>query len=214
MQNNIFQFWNSPVPPEEVSVLLQTWNAEPGCSQQLYDYDSARALIKENFEISTLISFDSCAVPAMQADFFRYCILYLKSGLYLDADTRSLAKMQELLSLASQRGILMDRRGNIANDFMFFSQMQDPLLEKVIRVAESNIKLQVSQNVWEVTGPGIMTKIFNSEQSKFLFNEISIIPVNKIKDYIDFQWEMAYKNTDSDWRNLKSKRSIFQSPPR
>lgn len=200
------------MPPHEVSVLLQTWQAEPGCTHQLYDYDSARALIKQNFEGTTLTSFDSCAIPAMQADFFRYCALYLMSGLYLDADTRSLAKMQELLKLAGPRGILMDRRGNIANDFMFFSQCQDPLLEKVIRIAESNINFQISQNVWEVSGPGILTKIFRSDHSNVLFKEICIIPVNKIKEYIGFQWEMTYKNTDADWRNLKSNRSIFQPP--
>ncbi len=105
----------------------------------------------------------------------------------------------------------MDRRGKIANDFMFFSQKQDPLLEQVIRTAESNISLRISQNVWEVTGPGIMTKIFSLEQSNQLFSEISIIPVNKIKEYVGFQWEMDYKKTDADWRN--SDRSIFQPPP-
>jgi mannosyltransferase OCH1-like enzyme len=208
---NIYQFWDSEKPPEEVSILLETWKSEPGFQYHLHNYDSARSFIKQNFEISTLASFDSCAVPAMQADLFRYCVLFQMSGIYVDADTRLLKNIQNLVGIACPRGILMNRSGRIANDFMFFSQKQDPLLERVIRNAESNINLKISQNVWEITGPGIMTKLFTSDLKTKLFSEISILTASEIKEYIGFQWKMNYKKSEKDWRNFSSSgASIFK----
>merc|ERR1712241_24148 len=42
------------------------------------------------------MGYQCLAPPAYRADLFRFCILYMKGGLYLDSDLMPLVKLEEL----------------------------------------------------------------------------------------------------------------------
>lgn len=56
----------------------------PGYKQILYDDDMARELIRKNFDKSVVAVFDRLVDGAAKADLFRYCVMYVKGGVYLD----------------------------------------------------------------------------------------------------------------------------------
>ncbi len=109
----------------------------------------------------------------MQADFFKYCALYQEGGAYVDADTLNGGGLYALIAPHS-RGVLMNRQKRIANDFLFIRLPRDRLYAVTIDQAILNIENEISQNVWAVTGPGIMTAFHNATEILELFEGIHI----------------------------------------
>ena len=197
---NLFQFWNTADPPLQVASLMQGWRDDPDVTYRRFDAESAETYIAEHIGERAARAYRQCAVPAMQADFFRYCVLYQEAGVYVDADTEKAGSLTELIAEAP-RGMLMNRDRKIANDFMFFRNRHDPLLKAVIDQAIENIEGRISNNVWLVTGPGIMSRMYNSEPAlKHLFEGFVIRPANIVRQTIRFRVDLDYKQSADDWR--------------
>lgn len=187
---------------------MSSWRAVSGFNYQLYDWSAAEALIGKHFDARTLTAFRACGVPAMQADFFRYCALYHLGGLYVDADTRALTQDINPLLAPARHGLLVKKQDRIANDVMFFGHHHDPLLERVIEIATRNIESRAEYGVWGVTGPGIMTGLFHDAQTALLFKPFVIKPIIKVKKFIHYQWEMDYKKDGEDWRDFTGETAL------
>jgi mannosyltransferase OCH1-like enzyme len=210
---NLFQFWDKPEPSDEVSVLMASWEADPDFVYRRFDANSAAAYIAEHFGDRAVAAYRECAVPAMQADFFRYCALYHEGGVYVDADTANSGKLPGFIAEAG-RGILMNRQQKIANDFLFVREAGDPLFEKVVAQAIENVEQRISNNVWLVTGPGIMTHMHLDPERRPWFDGFEIRPAREVREIVLFRHELVYKTTGEDWRsNLSAGApSIFRTP--
>jgi hypothetical protein len=124
-------------------------------------------------------AFRACGVPAMQADYFRYCALHALGGAYVDADFRCLAPLDDLLE-ESPGGTLFGRpelparwrtpqfewRERVGpyrvvmNSFFAFPSPGHPLLELAIEIATANVEARVAEDVALVTGPAIFTSLY------------------------------------------------------
>jgi mannosyltransferase OCH1-like enzyme len=51
---------------------------------KLFDDEDCRNFIKNNFDGSVLYAFDSLKPGAYKADLWRYCVLYILGGIYID----------------------------------------------------------------------------------------------------------------------------------
>lgn len=85
----IVQFWHDheQLPPdvEECIASWTRWQAE-GLTHLLFDENEARAFISHSLGNRHVYAFDCCYHPAMQADYFRLCYLFVEGGFYIDAD--------------------------------------------------------------------------------------------------------------------------------
>lgn len=207
----LFQFWDRSPPPPEISALLQSWKDDSHFSYNLFDQKTADEFIDEHFDDRALAAFRRCAIPAMQADFFRYCALYVHGGVYVDADTANPGGLNDFVS-KNVRGILMQRQRRVANDFLYVAAAGDELFRVVIEQAIRNVEDEISNNVWKVTGPGIMTKLFHDEETKPLFDGFIMEPASTIRQVVAFKHDLEYKRNDQDWRkNLSTDApSIFK----
>lgn len=196
----LFQFWDKTDPPQEVADLLQTWASDTNFKYRRFTDNTARAYIQRKLGRRVLAAYESCAVPAMKADLFRYCVLYNEGGIYVDADTANSGMLPEFIN-ADLRGTLMCRQTRIANDFLFVRNPKDRLLERTLLVALQNIEARISNNVWVVTGPGIMTELYQNKTSQHLFEGFRIEPATIVREIVLFRQEMDYKNTGEDWRS-------------
>jgi len=197
---NLFQFWNMPDPPAEVAALMQGWRAEPGFAYRRFDAPGAEAYIAERIGAKAVAAYRQCGVPAMQADFFRYCALFSEGGVYIDADTERGGDLAAMIA-GTGRGLLMNRQKKIANDFLFVRAAGDPLFEKVIAQAIENIENRVSNNVWLVTGPGIMTHMHLDPARQPWFDGFEIRPAREIRETVRFRNDLDYKTSEEDWRS-------------
>jgi len=207
------QFWDHK-PPSEVAELMETWRVGQCAGQfgyERFDDDSADDFIGRYFDRRTLSAFRQCAVPAMKADFFRYCFLFREGGIYADADTECIASLSDLYRKL-ERGLLLIRHKNVANDFIIVKRKKEKLLQYAIERAVENIEAKADTNIWQITGPGIMTKLRNSQtrEAMDMFAGFELWPVPRIGQYVKFNWKLKYKTTDAHWTNVTSLEKIFR----
>ena len=207
----LFQFWNTTEPPAQVAQLMASWEADPAFSYRRYTTETADAYIAKHLDARTLEAYRQCAIPAMQADFFRYCALFVEGGVYVDADTECGGDLAAFIEHCT-RGMLMNRETRIANDFLFVCAANDPLFERCIEDAVQNIEKRVSNDVWQVTGPWIMTKLYNAERTKPMFDGFTIRPVTAVRNVVQFRHKLDYKSGPDDWRQHREAQaaSIFR----
>ena len=82
---DIYQTWytkNLPVKMKNRVELLKKQN--PEFKFHLFDDNDCREFIKEHFRPDVLYAFDSLIPGAYKADLWRYCVLFIKGGIYLD----------------------------------------------------------------------------------------------------------------------------------
>jgi len=208
----LFQFWNTERAPDDIEELMSTWANDPEFEYHRFSEHTAGEFIGENFDNRAFGAYKSCAVPAMQSDFFRYCVLYEMGGVYIDAATQNAGGLKEYIENFSG-GILIRREKKeiLPNGFMYFPKPRSALLQVIIETAIQNIEKKVSNNVWLVTGPGIQSSLFFGGSEIGLFSDIEIRPMLEVRKVVRFRQDVEHKKSNSDWRNfLNSGRSIFR----
>lgn len=155
----LFQYWDSGAPPGEIAAWIEEVRSlNPEMKHRLYDRDDASWFIRKNLGLREQRAFDGCAVPAMQADYFRLCALQRFGGLYVDADLRCVQPLAPLLQ-ATPHGLAMLLNGHITNSLMFMRLGGDAYVEACLRLCTCNIEQRCMPNVYTATGPGVLTAI-------------------------------------------------------
>lgn len=176
----IVQYWHSEAIPEEVAALIASFAADnPGRPHLVFSEAGAAEFIGERFGPREVAAFRACAVPAMQADYLRYCAVLALGGVYVDADMRSVAPLSSLLEIA-EHGVLFgmpslppmfrtplyewrERAGPyraVNNNFFAFRSPGSPLLELALEIATRNIEARETENIALATGPAIFTSFY------------------------------------------------------
>jgi Glycosyltransferase sugar-binding region containing DXD motif len=176
----IVQYWDSEEIPTEVAALMATFaEHNPELPRRVFDEHAAAALIGERFGERFLAAFRACSVPAMQADYFRYCAVHALGGVYVDADLRCVGPLRPLLAHPASGTLFgrpeLPRRWRtpafewgervgayrvVVNSLFAFPAPGHPLLELAIEVATANVERRVDGEVWLVTGPAIFTSLY------------------------------------------------------
>jgi mannosyltransferase OCH1-like enzyme len=84
---NIYQtFISKKLPPNIINIIQTNKKMCPDYQFIFYDDNECDSFIKHNFDETTYHAYKKInpVYGAMKADFFRYCILYKKGGVYLD----------------------------------------------------------------------------------------------------------------------------------
>ena len=82
---NIFTTWNNKdlLPDMKIDTELIK-NTNPEFKYYLYDEDDCRSFIKQYFDKDVLDSYDKLIPNSYKSDLWRFCILYIYGGVYLD----------------------------------------------------------------------------------------------------------------------------------
>jgi len=155
---HLTQYWDRyPVPPNIAPMVESYRGLNQVLEHRCMDYVAAERFIADHFTTREVSAFRSCAVPAMQADYFRYCAVLALGGFYADADDRCIAPLRPLLPDGAQ-GVLFQRDNeNVINGCFAFREPGHPLLTTVLEIATASIERRLSNSVWITTGPGIFT---------------------------------------------------------
>jgi hypothetical protein len=176
----IIQYWDSEEVPDYVAATVASFaELNPDLTHRLFDRREAGGLIAERFGARHAAAFAACAVPAMQADYFRYCAAFALGGVYVDVDFSCRASLRPLLDDAAT-GTLFGRAELpspwrtpafewrepvgayrvVMNSLFAFPSPGHPLLELAIEIATANIEGRVAEDVALVTGPAIFTSLY------------------------------------------------------
>lgn len=82
---NIFTHWHTKdLKPDMLNAVNMIKDTNPEFTHYLYDNNDCRIFIEKHFEKDVLTAYD-CLIPASyKSDLWRYCILYIYGGIYLD----------------------------------------------------------------------------------------------------------------------------------
>jgi len=179
MKPPLIQYWHTETPPGEVAELLDSIErCNPDMRHLLFDEAEAERFIASHYTDREVAAFRACAVPAMQADYFRYCAVLALGGFYVDADFRGVASLHSLFGAVG--GTLFGRNevphgwspdifgaGErvgpyrlLANSIFFFAAPEHPLLRLALEVATASIESRIAEDVAVTTGPGIFTSVY------------------------------------------------------
>jgi mannosyltransferase OCH1-like enzyme len=176
----IVQYWHNAGVPAEIGELIATFrDLNPDLPHMLFCESEAEEFIAEHYTSREVGAFRSCAVPAMQADYFRYCAILALGGIYVDADFQCLRPLQTLVDKADG-GMLFRREPTqgIVNGLFIFKAPGHPLLKLALEVATGNIERRAAPEVYKVTGPWIFTVLWalNGPRRSELLRKVATDP--------------------------------------
>ncbi len=157
----LYQYWDTGPPPDGVASGIQTFQTRnPGMKHRLYDREAAAWFILKRLGERERRAFDACAVPAMQADYFRLCALWSTGGVYADADQSC---GEPIAPLVARFGgpLVPTRKGLVTQHFLIFPRPADAFLRTWLELATLNIEARDIPNVHTATGPGAMRALWS-----------------------------------------------------
>lgn len=139
----------------------------------LFDDTMCRNFIKEHFDDSVLWAFDKLKPGAYKADLWRYCVLYIHGGIYLDIKYRC-ANGFKLTALTDREYWVRDRLYFIDNKYpakhgiyqalLVCNSQNEKLLQcirSIVRNCETNA---YNNNDLDVCGPHALARFFDEKQ--------------------------------------------------
>jgi mannosyltransferase OCH1-like enzyme len=209
--NIIHQTFCSKILPLEIAnVIKENKKICKNCKFIFYDDEDCELLIKNNFndEIYNTYKKINPSYGAMRADFFRYCVLYLYGGIYLDIKSKinyalfKIINKDDICILDIPRTNLEPWRTNSPTYeqwLLIFAPRHPYLLsvinqiyryvnEKYIPSSVDGIPLSTKGKILNITGPDSFTKAINTfiHNNKVLHRNIdydNFFSLNFVIDY-------------------------------
>ena len=182
---NIYQTFLSSNLPDEIKQIID--NNKKMCRDYnfiFYDDNDCELFIKNNFDENVYKAYMSInsVYGAMKADFFRYCILYKKGGIYLDI--KSIIKYPLCMIIKEDDDCLLDllcynnepwrKNSPTYEQWILMFSPEHPYLLEVINtmvyyiqekyepIIENIPILNTKQKILNITGPDMFSKCINN----------------------------------------------------
>lgn len=164
----IYQSWGtkklSPLMSKNVERLK---SLNPEYEYRFYDDIDCRKFILDNFGVNYANAFDAIIPGAFKCDFWRYAVLYVNGGVYLDIDIEPLFPLKNILKDSDQFLSVADRENGIDKITGIYQAFiackpKHPILLYSLQLSFSNIATRrLSINSLDITGPTVMGVAFN-----------------------------------------------------
>lgn len=219
---NIFQTWNTldlPVKMQQSVNKLKT--NHPEFTHYLYDDAMCRGFIKTHFDKKVVDAFDTLRPGAYKADLWRYCILYIMGGVYLDIKYQCVNGFS-LNQLLDREYFVLDRPGwwkkgqiGIYNGVMVCAKNNPLLLTAINKIVENVKNKDYGMNILYPTGPGLLGEVHGNDTSSFVLfykHPEEIVHAAKgciLKGYTGYREEQKQFHPLETYHELWPKRKIF-----
>ena len=208
----IVQFWNTEVPPPDISDLIASWRtSHDDFEHRLFNDESADQYLGEFFSREVRQAFRRAEQPAQRADIFRLACLALEGGYYVDVDDLCLARIDTFVPAYVKMFCYQENYATIANNFIGAAP-RHPVIVRALRLAVDAVNRGDRDVVWLSTGPGLLTRAFAQivaeKPSSDWLNETIVLELWEAHRLIGIHCPAVYKNTDQHWS-----RAVFRRQP-
>jgi mannosyltransferase OCH1-like enzyme len=157
----LIQYWNDERVPDDVKTLFARMREHnPDLQQMVFSQKTAAEFIEAHLGAREVAAFEACAVPAMQADYFRYCAVHVLGGFYCDADCYCAGSISPLLDA---NGFLIESMAmpkTLNNNLFAFREPGHLFPRLAMDIATAAIENRVSEQVSAVTGPFVFNLLW------------------------------------------------------
>lgn len=177
-QRLISQYWDTAEVPPYVQELCSSFrDLNPELRHRVFSEAGAEGFIENRFGPREVAAFRGCAVPSMQSDYFRYCVVLALGGIYADADFHCIRSLSPLLEGPQLGEIFLGPTPltvggkdatRVWSGFFAFKEPGHPFLELALEIATANMEERIAERVWPAgekvvegiwltVGPGIFS---------------------------------------------------------
>lgn len=150
------------------------------------DYDCTKFII-EHFNDDVLFSFNSLIPPTYKCDLMRFCILYIKGGVYGDLFQDYYLPLDKIIDVNKDKLVLVqdyyntkDNRNGILCSFLAALPKQQLFMDCINEIVKNVKTNNYKKSSLSVTGPGLISEIL---YKKYL-NEPYTLNLIKKGEYI------------------------------
>ena len=160
---NIYQTWHTKLlPPLMANSVKLIKSLNPRFNHYLYDDNDCREFIKNNFKPDVLNAYDSLIPGAYKADLWRYCILFINGGIYLDIKYSPLNGFK-FINLTESEHLVADINNiGIYNALMVCLPRNEVLFKAIRQIVENVRNKYYGSNFLEPTGPNLLPKFIST----------------------------------------------------
>ena len=155
----IFQTHSAP------TAHMRTWKARnPRHAYAFFDDDMCMKFMEKHMEPEVVRAYRRLAPGAARADLWRYCVLYVHGGVYIDADCVCLVPLEQWLPREKCVAVVDHTFGPTVRLFQAFLACtpQHPLMRRAIDCVVRNVQHgKFAQNIFELTGPTLLGRCLN-----------------------------------------------------
>ena len=202
----IFQTWEINDIDPEFQKIIDIWKTKnPDYKYKFFNKDDRKNFIKDNFDISVLNAYNKIIPGAFKCDLWRYCVLYIEGGVYVDIDTYCMGKLDNFIGKNDEFVVPIDLnvkidegQHNLACGFIASIPKSEILLKAINQIVynvEHNI---IPKSILDFCGPGMLGRSVNkymkrSETESFIGKEgqykhnciwINFLKFDKKNEYI------------------------------
>ena len=166
---NIFQTWHTKkLPPIMFNAIQQIKRNNPRFKYYLFDDNDCRVFIEKNFRKEVLKAYDSLIPGAYKADLWRYCVLYINGGIYLDIKYMPVGGFKFINLLEQEHWPLDINKNNIYNALLVCKPKNEILLKAINQIVENVKNKYYGPGFLSPTGPELLGRFFtDSEKNTF-----------------------------------------------
>lgn len=225
---DIYQTWSSKELPPKMKHFRDIMIQEnPEFTFHLYDDEECGRFIEEHFHPLVLWAYQSLKPGAYKADLWRYCILFVKGGIYMDIKYRpingfrfvQLTKRNHYVRDFSfiKKKSIPEKNGGIYNA-LIVSTPHNPIFQKCIQQIIIHVKNRIyGVNPLSPTGPLLFKNMIPEEEKKkiqmqfhrdreiILFQGIPILQY-----YPDYRNEQKQTNPHNHYHELWKNKNIYK----
>jgi mannosyltransferase OCH1-like enzyme len=225
----IVQFWhNLRALPRDIEECIASWArwTTSGFAHRLFDERRAKEFIGGSLDARHKRAFERCYHPAMQADYFRLCYLFVEGGFYVDADDVCVGahrswlfddgrlKIQPLCyDLASETmvssSVFLCSDAYKPSWIFYFNNNPliagpgHPIIERALRQATGLLELasgDVLPEIQATTGPGNLSKsIFEFGKAGESMDR-DLVVLHDWESLAVSRWPLSHRNDARNWR--------------
>lgn len=204
---NIFQTWYTLDLPDHMRNAVNKLKMQnPEFTHYLYDDNMCREFIKNNFANDILYAYDKLKPGAYKADLWRYCVLYIYGGIYLDIKYNCINNFK-LINLTDREYWVRDRNKDTGEHGIYQALLiclpnNEILIKSIYKIVE-NVKNNFygeKGGAIMVAGPLLMSKFFS--QKEIITFELNY---NNAGTYINYNNVHILKEYD----NYRKEQSAF-----
>ncbi len=173
----LYQTWCTKNLPQYMEENVNKLKADnPEFEYFLFDNDDCRNFIRDNFPNTVLHAFDSLIPGAYKADLWRYCVLYINGGVYLDIKYKcingfkliALTEKEHFCNDWSEKTILTDIccDEGIYNAIMVCKPKNEILLKAINQIVSNVQNNFYGINPLDPTGPYLLRQYFDEDSRK------------------------------------------------
>ena len=161
---NIYQTWHSkPLPPLMRENVRRLKEGHPNFRYFLYDDFNCREFIRNNFDADVVNAFDRLIPGAYKADLWRYCVLFINGGIYMDIKY-SCINTFKMIELITREHFVLDIDERCIYNALMAVKPQNAIIGKCIAKVVENVKNRYyGSSCLSPTGPDMMAQFFTAD---------------------------------------------------